>query len=87
MQAVAIFPLWIVKEVLRNGTGGFDDKLCKKFGYSRQMRMTGAVVSQSGITNTIVGSMRPDAYVGYSYEPRGKCFEYTDGVYYNMPKD
>lgn len=86
MQTVAIIPVQMVREVLKNGTGGFDDKLCKKFGYSRQMRMTGAVVSQSGITNTIVGSMRPDAYVGYSYEPRGKRFEYTYGVYYNMPK-
>ena len=86
METVAIFPLWMVKEVLKNGKGGFDNRLCEKFGYSRQMRMTGAVVSQSGITNTIVGNMRPDAYVGYSYEPLGKRFEYTVGVYYNMPK-
>lgn len=87
MQTVAIIPLWMVKEVLKNGNGGFDDKLCKKFGLVRQMRMTGAVVSQGGITNTIVGSMRPDSYVGYSYAPRGKRFGYTDGAYYNMPKD
>lgn len=87
MQTVAIFPLWMVCEVLKNGKGGFDDKLCKKFGVVRQMRMTGAVVSQSGITNVSVGSMRPDSLVGYSYAPRGKRFEYTDGVYYNMPKD
>lgn len=86
MATIAIFPVSLVREVLKNGTGGFDEKLCKKFGHSRQSRMTGAVVSHGGVINTIVGNMKPDSFVGYSYTPRGKRFEYTEGMYYVMPK-
>lgn len=86
MTTVAIIPVSLVREVLKFGLGGFDGRLCEKFGYARQMRMTGAVVSQGRITNTSVGSMRPDAYAGYSFTPRGKKFEYTDGMFYVMPK-
>lgn len=86
MHTIAIIPVSLVREVLKFGKGGFDDRLCKKFGVVRQMRMTGAVVSQGGITNTSVGSMRPDSYAGFSFFPRGKKFEYTDGIFYVMPK-
>lgn len=86
MTTVAIIPGCLVREVLKFGKGGFDDRLCKKFGVVRQMRMTGAVVSQGGVTNTSVGSMRPDSYAGFSFTPRGKKFEYTDGMFYVMPK-
>lgn len=86
MKTVAIIPVSLVREVLKFGRGGFDDRLCKKFGYARHMHMTGAVVSQGGITNLSVGSMRPDSYAGYSFTPRGKNFEHTEGMYYVMPK-
>lgn len=83
---VAIIPVYLVHNILKAGAGGFDNRLCKKFGYLRQQRMTGAVVSQGGITNTIVGNMHPDSYVGYSYVPRGEGFERFLGSFYVMPK-
>lgn len=86
MTTVAIIPVCLVREVLKFGKGGFDDRLCKKFGYIRHQHMTGAVVSQGGVTNTYVGGMRPDSYAGYSFTPCGKKFEHTYGMFYVMPK-
>jgi hypothetical protein len=85
MEIVAIIPVYLLKEVLRFGRGGFDEVLCKKFGYIRQMRMTGAVVSRSDVQNVSVGSTKPNAFVGYSFTPRSKQFEYTEGKFYVLP--
>ena len=85
METVAIIPVYLLKEVLRFGRGGFDEVLCKKFGYIRQMRMTGAVMSRSDVQNVSVGSMKPNAFVGYSFTPRSKQFEYTEGKFYVLP--
>lgn len=85
MKTVAIIPVSLLKEVLRFGRGGFDGVLCEKFGYSRHMRMTGAVVSRSDVQNVIVGSMKPNAFVGYSFTPHSKRFEYTEGMFYVLP--
>lgn len=85
MTTVAIIPASLLKEVLRFGTGGFDSVTCQKFGYARHLHMTGAVVSQSGIKNVTVGSLRPNAHVGYSFKPTGKRFECSDGKFYVLP--
>lgn len=85
MKTVAIIPVPLLKEVLRFGRGGFDGVLCEKFGYSRQMRMTSAVVSRSDVQNVMVGGEKPNAFVGYSFTPRTKQFEYTEGKYYVLP--
>lgn len=85
METVAIIPVSLLKEVLRFGRGGFDGVLCEKFGYGRQMRMTGAVVSSSGVQNVIVGSMKPNAFVGYSFTPRTEKFKLAKGMFYVLP--
>lgn len=85
METVAIIPVSLLKDVLRFGRGGFDSVLCEKFGYSRQMHMTGAVVSRGDVQNVMIGGTKPNAFVGYSFTPRSRKFEYTEGKYYVLP--